>query len=315
MQPRLVLSAKRITLAVLVALAVALGASGCGDEQAKGDGSKLTRATGLDSAKTDSPVTVWAVGDGADGQRYGQEVARFIERQNPDRVLYLGDVYEEGTKYEFDHNYDPAFGRFASITAPTPGNHEWGARAVGYYPYWKSVLGRQVPDYYKFSIGGWEIFSLNSEMPHGEGSPQITWLRKNVTGPGTCRLAFWHRPRYSFGDHGEQPDVQPFWDVLGGRATLVVNGHEHNTERFPPRGGLTELVAGGGGRGLYEIEAKDEAKLAYGNDTDFAALRLRLERGAAEFRFVAVDGRTLDSGKVRCETRGTGADSQPVSAF
>jgi hypothetical protein len=163
-------------------------------------------------------------------------------------------------------------------------------------------------------VGGWEILSLNSEASHDEGSPQVRWLRSNLPGDGTCRLAFWHRPRYSFGDHGDQPDVTPLWNALRGRAVLIVNGHEHNTERFAPRDGITELVAGAGGRGIYPIEPEELSQLAFGNDTDFGALRLKLRPGRADYRFVAVGGKTLDSGSVRCN-QATENESQPVSAF
>jgi calcineurin-like phosphoesterase family protein len=307
-------SVPRILTAALVAAVLVTGATACGGEGKSGAAEQVARASGIESASSNKPVVVWAVGDGADGEPYGRHVGRLIERGNPDRFLYLGDVYEEGTAKEFKDNYAPVFGKFADITAPTPGNHEWGRRDEGYRPYWKSILGKDIPDYYRFKVGGWEILSLNSEAPHDEGSPQVRWLRSNLPGDGTCRLAFWHRPRYSFGDHGDQPDIQPLWNALRGRAVLIVNGHEHNTERFAPRDGITELVAGEGGRGIYEITPEERAQLAYGNDTDFGALRLKLRPGRADYRFVAVSGKTLDSGSVRCK-RATESESQPVSAF
>jgi hypothetical protein len=306
--------AAALVAAVLVAGTPACGGDGSNSSSGKDSGEKTSRAVGLESVRSTKPVVVWAVGDGADGERYSREVGRLIERGKPDRFLYLGDVYEEGTAKEFKDNYAPVFGKFADITAPTPGNHEWGRRDEGYRPYWKSILGKDIPDYYRFNVGGWEILSLNTEAPHDEGSPQVRWLRSNLPGDGTCRLAFWHRPRYSFGEHGDQPDVTPLWNALRGRAVLIVNGHEHNTERFAPRDGITELVAGEGGRGIYEITPAERAQLAYGNDTDFGALRLKLRPGRADYRFVAVSGKTLDSGSVRCK-RATESESQPVSAF
>jgi hypothetical protein len=73
-------------------------------------------------------------------------------------------------------------------------------------------------------------------------------------------------------------------------------------------------VAGAGGRGIYQIKPEERASLAFANDTDYGALRLSLKPGRADYRFVAVDGRTLDSGTVRC-MRSTERESQPVSAF
>jgi Calcineurin-like phosphoesterase len=242
---------------------------------------------------------VWAVGDGPDGGRDARRVARLIKRARPDRLLYLGDVYERGTASEFAHNFDSIYGPLAKRIAPTPGNHEWPQHAIGYDRYWERKRGRSIPPYYSFEAGGWQILSLNSEIEHGAGSRQVAWLRSKVRGAGTCRLAFWHRPRYSAGDiHGDQPDTQPFWDVLGGHAAIVLGGHEHDMQRFRPHDGITELVSGAGGNGHYSVHARRD--LAFANDTRFGALRLVLSPGLARFRFVAVGGRTLDAGKVRC---------------
>jgi hypothetical protein len=253
------------------------------------------------ASDTRRSTTVWAVGDGAAGGPDAARVARLITRSKPDRVLYLGDVYEHGTAGEFARNYAPVFGRFAERTAPTPGNHDWPSHKVGYDSYWQQELGRDVQHFYSFRAGGWQIISLNSEMDHDPGSPQLAWLRSTVKAKGTCRLAFWHRPRYSAGDrHGDQDDVQPFWDAMRGRVAIVVNGHEHDMQRFRPRGGVTEFVSGAGGKGLYTVD-QNHPDLAYSNDQEFGALRLELAPGLARYAFVSVDGLTLDSGKVRCK--------------
>ena len=86
-----------------------------------------------------------------------------VARSKPDRLLYLGDVYDEGTREEFESNYKPAYGRFDSIAAPTPGNHEWHNRTEGYDPYWKAAGLVTNRHYYSFKTAGWEIISLNSE--------------------------------------------------------------------------------------------------------------------------------------------------------
>jgi calcineurin-like phosphoesterase family protein len=286
---------------VLAIVAVLLALSdGCGS--GSDDGTPDRKPASAPSVPSDASgsVVVWAVGDGADGGRDARRVARLIERDRPDRFLYLGDVYDDGTAEEFTQNYDAVYGGLANRTAPTPGNHDWFNHAEGYDPYWKKKLGHRPHPYYSFRTGGWQIISLNSETEHGSQSPQVAWLRSQVRGGGTCRLAFWHRPRYSAGDHhGDQPDVQPFWGVLEGNAAIVLNGHEHDMQRFAPRAGITEFVSGAGGRGLYGLE-KPYKGLVFGNDNKFGALRLELSPGAATYRFVTAGGKTLDSGKLAC---------------
>jgi hypothetical protein len=261
---------------------------------------RSSKAIGLDSARNDRPATIWAVGNGNDYPD-GQKVAKLVERGRPDRFFYLGDVYENGTARDFEKNYRPSYGRLAKLTAPTPGNHEWPLRAQGYDVYWRGVLKKTIPPYYKFSLGGWDIFSLNSEAPHDEASAQRRWLRSKLKGSGTCRLAFWHRPRYSDGQLvGDEPEVAPLWDALRGRAAIVLNGHHHSMQRFRPVDGITELIAGSGGHGHHPLKSS-RPRVAFAEDRFYGALRLILKPGRATYRFVAVDGRTLDAGRISCK--------------
>jgi acid phosphatase type 7 len=250
---------------------------------------------------------VWAVGDGADGGTAAQAVVTRMRRKRFDRVLYLGDVYGggilsalrgDGTATDFHKRYDPIYGDFAKQTAPTPGNHEWPQRGDGYEPYWTAVFGHPPPAYYDFRVAGWQILSLNSQAPHGAGSQQLRWLRTRLRAPGTCRLAFWHRPRFSAGDHGDAPDMAPLWDALPGRASVVVSGHDHDMQRFEPIDGITQYVSGAGGHGHYAL--RSDSRLAFGNDRDYGALRIELRPGRARLAFVSAAGRILDTSTVRC---------------
>ncbi len=271
-----------------------LTACGSGDEAHHDTGRPFVPSLGADRA------TLWAVGDGSADERGGAVVDR-LAAGPLDRLLYLGDVYDDGTREEFFDGYASTYGRLASRTAPTPGNHDWPNEAEGYTPYWSGVRGSPAPGWYAFRAGGWEVLSLNSQEPHDEGSAQERWLREQVRAGGTCRIAFWHRPRFSAGeDHGDQDDMEPLWDALRGRATIVLSGHEHNMQRFAPVDGLTQFVSGAGGRSLYDLE--DPSRLAFGNASDDGALRLDLRPGSATFAFVAVDGRVLDRGVLRCRS-------------
>jgi hypothetical protein len=245
-----------------------------------------------------SSAVLWAVGD-ADGSANAKAVAGRIARSRFDRLLYVGDVYESGTAEEFRTNYDAIYGRFARKTAPTPGNHEWGNRGTGYEPYWRRKRGMP-PAYYTFRAGGWRILSLNSEAPHGTDSAQVRWLKRQVRDRGTCRLAFWHRPRFSAGQHGDQSDTATLWNPLRGKATLVLGGHDHDMQRFAPVDGLTQFVTGAGGRHHYALGNDTEGHLAFGDDEVYGALRIALRPGRANLSFVAADGRVLDRHTVTC---------------
>ena len=258
-----------------------------------------SRGIGLDSSKSNRAATVWAVGN-SNAYTDGQNVERLVEAGKPDRFLYLGDVYENGTPAEFENNYRPSWGRIAKWTAPTPGNHEWPLHAQGYDVYWKNVLKKPIPPYYKFTIAGWDILSLNSEVPHDGASPQVKWLRSKLSRRGTCRLAFWHRPRYSEDQlTGDQVDVQPLWDALRGKAVIVLNGHDHDMQRYAPIDGITEFVVAR--VAMVVTRSRRSTTGTCSRTTRSTANKLTLKPGQARYRYVAVGGQTLDAGTIKCK--------------
>lgn len=211
------------------------------------------------ATRPDAPATVWAVGDGADGSAAARAVARRITAGRPDRLLFLGDVYPDGTASDFRDRFATVYGSLARRTAPTPGNHDWPNHDLGYDPYWRSVTGAATPPWYAFRIGGWEVLSLNSEAPHGVASAQLRWLRARLrSGGGTCRLAFWHRPRRSAGRHGDQRDVAPLEDALVGHAALVLGGHDHDLQRLRPAS--RDGHAGGRRRGSRALRHRHDRR-------------------------------------------------------
>jgi hypothetical protein len=126
-------------------------------------------------------------------------------------------------------------------------------------------------------------------------------LKRQLASGGDCRIAFWHRPRFSAGTHGDQPDVDPLWQALAGRAALVLNGHDHDMQELRIQDGVRELITGAGGNARYAIDQSDP-RLAWGTDRTDGALRLRLKPGLARYDFIAVDGTILRSGVARCHS-------------
>ncbi len=176
---------------------------------------------------------------------FDEQTARLIAA-NDGIVFTLGDnVYSKGTPAEFRDCYDPSWGRVKDRTEfPVPGNHDYGtANAAGYREYFGK---RATPDgdtWYSRDVGSWHVIVLDAnctEIAGGcaPGSPQLRWLQHDLAASDArCTLAMWHQPRFSSGSaHGNDPDVAPFWDALyAAGADLVLNGHDHNYERFAPQ--------------------------------------------------------------------------------
>src|SRR5438552_2995245 len=208
-------------------------------------------------------------------------------------VLTIGDnAYDRGRPEEFASCYDPTWGAFKSRTHPSPGNHEYygSPHAAGYFGYF------DVPEYYSFEIGGWHLISLDSMIDMTVGSPQVTWLEKDLdANRKPCILAYWHHPRFSSGIHGFQRSdrgrqTAVLWRVLSAHhATLLLNGHDHDYERFALRDGIREIVAGTGGgelrpfiRRLSGSEARD--------DGHYGVLLLTLHPSSYDWHFIGTDG-------------------------
>lgn len=285
--------------AFLILLAVATAAVLLAEEKSE----DVTSANGAEPAQNGewipslvgSTATVWAVGDA--NPPNSARVVRRIRRGDPDRILYLGDVYPEGMRDDFTRWAKPWRGLVRRM-APTPGNHEWENAREGYEPYWRSVTGETPPSYYSFSAGGWEILSVNGEDPDSRSVEN--WIRDQVRDGGDCRIAFWHRPAYSAGKYKEGDErARLYWDALVGGARIVVNGHDHDMQRLRVREGITEFISGAGGRHRHNVTESDPI-LAFSDDDHFGALRLRLSEGRAKWRFVAAGGRILDTGSLSC---------------
>jgi hypothetical protein len=243
---------------------------------------------------------VWAVGDAADGSTAAESVAAMISSHRVDRLLYLGDVYETGTRQEFQANYRPIYGGLGEVTAPTIGNQEWANVARGYVPYWSAVRGTPPPLRYGFAVSGWQLISLNSNQP--TDPEQEAWLAREIQRApryGDCRIAFMHHPRYSAGVHGDLDGLEALFDELPGRARILLAAHDHDMQRLHPIDGITQYVEGAGGAQLYPVN-RDDPRLAFFDDTHHGALRLMLRPGRALLSFISTDGSVLDRSVVSC---------------
>lgn len=221
-------------------------------------------------------------------------------------VLMLGDAqYETGDYGAFLASYDPSWGRLRGTTHPVAGNHEYYfGSAPGYYSYFGSAAGDPAKGWYSFDLGSWHIIALNSNCGFiggcDPGSPQELWLRADLAAhPNSCTLAYWHHPRFSSGMHGQDPSMDAFWRALHeGGAELVLNGHDHNYERFAPQtpdsvsdvaSGIREFVIGTGGK---DLRAKTFAP-AHSEVFDYSTpgvLKLVLKPDGYEWEFKAIPG-------------------------
>jgi hypothetical protein len=265
-----------------------------------------------------SGKVIVAVGDIASCYGTADEAtARLVGGIDASTVLTLGDeAYPEGTAEEFDECYKPTWGRFEDRTKPVPGNHEYHTGgAKGYFGYFGKAAGESGKGYYSYDLGEWHIVALNSnceEVGCGASSPQVRWLEADLAKDAkSCTLAYFHYPLFSSGKY--RPgirEVKPLWEALyAADADVVLNGHDHNYQRFAPQDpngkadpqrGIREFVVGTGGRSHYPILFPIANSEVY-NDETYGVLTLTPQPKGYEWRFLPVEGETFtDSGSARC---------------
>jgi acid phosphatase type 7 len=267
-------------------------------------------------------------------------------------VLTLGDnQYYCGGYRPFLRSYGKTWGRLKDITHPTPGDHDYIIKsnpnashcsdhpdAAGYFRYFgdAAVDPANGTSWYSFDIPttdgtSWHVVSLNANCEFvggcGVGSAQEEWLRADLAAhPATCTLAYWYAPRFSSGRHGSDPEYSAFWnDLYDAGAEVVLNGHDHDYERFARQtpdqvadpGGIRSFVVGTGGVGHEALPShrRLEAHSQVVNDRTFGVLELTLRPAGYGWRFVAERGHHFsDSGKGRC-LPSPPFDGQPPSHF
>ncbi len=273
-------------------------------------------ALGSDPAP-DGPFVIAATGDGPDGGPNAEAVVSRIRLLDANMLLFLGDVYEKGSKTEFYNWYGSdgaSWDALRPITNPTLGNHEVsGGVAAGYDDYWDNI-----PRYYSFDSHGWHFVSLDSNTLRRGDPEQVAWLRDDLaSNKASCTIAFYHHPVLSAGPQGDTRELNDVWaELVDNGVDVVFSGHDHSYQRWLPldrhlerdSGGVTQFVVGTGGHGIQGF-AREDARMEIGADSSpaaYGALFLKLNPDGAEFSYVNTDGDVLDAGTIPC--RGTGSD-------
>src|ERR1043166_937280 len=185
--------------------------------------------------------------------------------------------------------------------------------ASGYFNYFGAAAGPPGLGYYSYTVGTWHVVALNSVIDISDSSAQVAWLRNDLAAStAPCTVAYFFHPRFSSGTtHGGTTAVQAAWQALyDAGVELVVNGHEHNYERFAPQTpggvpdpqyGIREFVVGTGGTSLGYPFGTPVPNSEVRNDTTFGVLKLTLASDHYDWQFVPVAGSTFtDSGSQTC---------------
>jgi hypothetical protein len=261
------------------------------------------------------PVLVGA-GDIAACESPGDEATAALLDDIEGTVFTAGDnAYEDGSADDFRACYESSWGRHRDRTRPAPGNHDWGTDDLaGYLDYFGDAAAPEGTPWYSFDLGSWHVIVLDSECRKAGGcdpdSDQGRWLAADLAANETaCTAAIFHYPLFSSGEHGNIKRVAPFWDALyAAGADVILNGHDHDYERFAPQDptgredrerGIRQFVVGTGGKSLRafdDVRPNSELRASF----TFGVLALTLRDGAYDWRFHPTTGTFSDAGTAHC---------------
>ena len=268
------------------------------------------------SFPADDPVLVGAGDIGTCGATGDEDTADLLDGITG-TVFTAGDnAYESGTTRDFSQCYDPSWGRHRARTRPAPGNHDWETdHLAAYFGYFgASAQGPGASSWYSYDLGTWHVIVLDSMCDKVGGcepaSPQGTWLAKDLaTSNAACTIAIFHHPRFTSGEHGDLKTMDAFWRPLyAAGVDVIVNGHEHDYERFAPQDpdgkadsarGIREFVVGTGGaqlRGFRKTAPNSENRVANG----YGVIAFTLHQGLYDWAFTVAGADFQDRGRASC---------------
>jgi hypothetical protein len=235
---------------------------------------------------------------GSDMAAVSEDVRSWVERLHADALVTTGDnIYQDGSPSEFDEAWHEPYGwvRDSGVDVlASLGNHDVRTSAG------TLVMDLfDMPDrWYVTSIGDADIFVLDANRPRDD--EQLAWMKDALArSDAVWKIAVFHQPAYSCSKHDGEDDVIAGWVPIFEQedVDLVLNGHDHNYQRFEEREGVTYVVTGGGGN--PDLYALDRCPPGYpervaGNDELHHFLVVQGSAARLRVRAIGVDGTLID---------------------
>jgi predicted phosphodiesterase len=244
------------------------------------------------------------IGDSGRGRKNQLAVAALLERLKPDLILHTGDVvYPSGEDRHYDRRFFVPYRRLLKEVPifPVLGNHDLekdnGAAYLNNFHPPRNDL-RNTERYYSFDWGNAHFIALDSELYYEDDSSspeeQKAWLERDLSQTRQpWKMVYLHRPMYSSSKHGSdekiRKDLEPI--LVRHEVDMVFSGHDHAYERTVTIRGVTYIVSGGGGKGLYPAGRSEWT--AFSKSTHHAVL-VRIDGDRLSLKAVEPDGIVLD---------------------
>lgn len=264
------------------------------------------------------------VGDNGDTSSDSQKVADLVRRLGGNMLLHGGDMYYSDTTPTLDlvdaiqgnffhdrmYPYDGNFGAGADVNRlrRVLGNHDTPSTILNILQEFLPIPGNG--RYYDevlapTSISPFHLFGINSGLntepdtrvsePDGNTFDSIqgqNFQARMALSLMRWKAALFHHPFYT-SNSTHAPVAAMNWPFKPWGADIVLTSHAHNYERLVV-GGLTYIVNGAGGHGLYGFNTTPDPNSVLRYNAKYGALKLVVTYSSIVGQFWTVDNEVVD---------------------
>jgi acid phosphatase type 7 len=254
-------------------------------------------------ADNQEQLTFVAMGDSRSNPEIFAKIMNASGGVNPDLIISMGDLVENGGKYEQWNDF--YFSVIHGIVESTPiistlGDHEGEGDEGELFRYFlrdKQAVDKQ---WFSFDYGSAHFISIDYRYP--DSKEMIDWFIKDITSSSKkWNFVYMHRPSYNLGGHGSDWGREIWPDLFNKyKIDIVFAGHSHLYERFYPvrpkndsdAFPVTYITTGGAGAELYEV-VKNESVLACSESVNHF-VKVRINGDTLKMQAIRMDGSLLD---------------------
>ena len=177
-------------------------------------------------------------------------VAAHIALQNPDMMIYGGDLCDTNTYASWTSEWFVPNQAALNAIAPfvnAAGNHEgWGIDTLAFTESDSGTDGEGGSGYFSYDYGDVHILVLNTEISYSQGSAQWNFAAADLAASNAkFKIVAAHKPAISYGMHGSDPDMfnmtTQLFETNG--VNFVLAGHDHFYQRNE-KNGIYHMVIG-----------------------------------------------------------------------
>jgi acid phosphatase type 7 len=248
-------------------------------------------------------LTFVAMGDSRSNPEIFAKIMSASGGANPDLIISMGDLVENGGKYEQWNDF--YFSVIHGVAESTPivstlGDHEGEGDDGELFRYFLRDNQPVDKQWFSFDYGSAHFISLDYRYP--ESKEMIDWFIKDITSSSKkWNFVYMHRPCYNLGGHGSTWG-RGTWPELFSKykIDIVFAGHSHLYERFYPVNPsddsdalpVTYITSGGAGAELYEV-VKNESVLASSESVNHF-IKVLIAGDTLKLQTTRMGGSTLD---------------------